>query len=113
MEQADEVGARADDEAVVGEGRVERARAAEPLALLEHEHREAAAGEIGRGSEPVVAPADDHDVPLASRQLGHRRRKTDAPEHRERVHGRQRNRTYPSHTAGSWALVHPSRTLRG
>jgi hypothetical protein len=38
VEQADDVGARAHDEALVGERALERARAAEPLAALEHEH---------------------------------------------------------------------------
>ena len=48
VEQADDVGARADRVAVVGERALERARAAEPLAALEHEHRLAGLGEVRR-----------------------------------------------------------------
>ena len=77
VEQADDVRARADDVARVGERALERARAAEPLAPLEHEDGLAGAGEVGRAREPVVAAADDHGVPLARGQLGDRRGQAD------------------------------------
>ncbi len=70
VEQADDVGARADR--VAGERLLERARAAEPLAALEHEHRLAGAGEVGGGGEAVVAAADDDDVPVLGGELGDR-----------------------------------------
>ena len=72
VEQADDVGARADDEALVGERALERAGAAQALAALEHEHRAAGAREVGRGGQAVVAAADDDGVPLARGELGQR-----------------------------------------
>ena len=48
VEQADDVGAGADDEVGVGERALERAGAAEPLAALEHEDGLAGLGEVGR-----------------------------------------------------------------
>jgi hypothetical protein len=63
VEEPDHVRARADLVAGVGERFVECAGAAEPLALLEHEHRLAGLGEVRRAREPVVATADDDDVP--------------------------------------------------
>ena len=79
VEQADDVGAGADHEALVGERALERAGAAELLAALEHEHRAAGPGEVGGGGEPVVAAADDDRVPVARGELGDRRRQADAP----------------------------------
>ena len=52
VEQADDVGARADDVARVGERLLQRARPAEPLAPLEHEHR---AARPGRGRRRTSA----------------------------------------------------------
>ena len=63
VEQADDVGAGADHEALVGERALERRRAAELLAALEHQHPLAGAREVGGGGEPVVAAADDDRVP--------------------------------------------------
>ena len=74
VEQADDVGARADDEALVGERALERAGAAQALAALEHEHRAAGAREVGRRGQAVVAAADDDGVPLARGELGQRLR---------------------------------------
>ena len=69
VEQAHDVGARAHDEVGVGERALERARAAEPLAALEHEHRLAGPGEVGRAGQPVVAAADHDGVPVARGEL--------------------------------------------
>ena len=68
VEQADDVGARADDVVGVGERALERAGAAEPLAALEHEHRLAGLGEVGGGGEAVVAAADDRPRPSCGRR---------------------------------------------
>ena len=78
VEQADDVGARADDEALVGERALERRRAAELLAPLEDEHPLAGLRQIGGGREPVVAAADDDRVPLARGELGDRLGQADA-----------------------------------
>ena len=80
VEQPDDVGAGADDKALVGEGTLERGRASEPLAPLEHEHRLAGPGEIGRCGETVVATPDDDRIPVASGQLGDRFRQPDLAE---------------------------------
>ena len=77
VEQADDVGAGADDVVGVGERALERARAAEPLAALEHEHGLAGAGEVGGAGEPVVAAADDDRVPVAGGELLHGRGQAD------------------------------------
>ena len=69
VQQADEVRARADDEAGIAERPFERARAADLIAALEHEHRPARPREVGGGGEPVVASADDDGVPGTRRQL--------------------------------------------
>ena len=69
VEQADDVGAGADDVVRVGERALERARAAEPLAALEHEHGLAGLGEVGRAGEAVVAAPDDDRVPVAGGEL--------------------------------------------
>ena len=68
VEQADDVGAGADDEALVGERPLQRAGAAEPLAALEHEHAAAGPRQVGGRGEAVVAAADDDRVPLAARR---------------------------------------------
>ena len=77
VEQADDVGARADDVARVAERPLERAGAAEPLAALEHEDRLAGAGEVRGAREAVVAAADDHGVPVAGGELGDGRGQAD------------------------------------
>ena len=77
VEQADDVGAGADDVVGVGERALERARAAEPLAPLEHEHGLAGPGEVGRAGEAVVAAADDDRVPVAGGELLHGRGQPD------------------------------------
>ena len=69
VEQADDVGAGADDEVGVVERALERAGAAEPLAALEHEDALAGLGEVGGGGEAVVAAADDDRVPVACGEL--------------------------------------------
>ncbi len=74
VEQADDVGAGADHEALVGEGALQRAGAAEPLAALEHEHAAPGPGQVGGGGEAVVAAADDDRVPLARGELAERLR---------------------------------------
>ena len=65
----DDVRARADEVAVVGERPVQRGGAAELLAGLQHEHGTPGAGEVGGRGEPVVAAADHHDVPPPGGQL--------------------------------------------
>ncbi len=69
VEQADDVGAGADDEVGVGERALERAGAAEPLAALEDEHGLAGLGEVGGAGEAVVAAADDDGVPVLGGEL--------------------------------------------
>ena len=70
VENADDVGAGADDVALVGEWPLERAGAADALAPLEHEDALALARQVRGCGQPVVAPADDDDVPVARRELG-------------------------------------------
>src|SRR4051794_11503758 len=72
VEEADHVGARAHDEAPVRERALERARAAQALAALEHEHGAAGARQVGRGGQPVVAATDHDGVPVARGELGQR-----------------------------------------
>ena len=82
VEQADDVGAGADDVALVGERPLERAGPAELLSALEHEHRASRPREIGRGGQAVVTAADDDRVPVAGRELGRRRRQADPAQRR-------------------------------
>src|SRR5439155_10366604 len=63
MEQPDEVRARADHETWIAERPLERARATDLIAPLEHEHRPARPRQVGGGGEPVVTAADDDGVP--------------------------------------------------
>ena len=77
VEQADDVGAGADDVVGVGERALERARAAEPLAALEHEHGLAGPREVGGAGQAVVAAADDDRVPVAGGELLHGRGQAD------------------------------------
>ena len=69
VQQADEVRARADHEAGIAERPFERARAADLIAPLEHEHRPARPREVGGGGESVVTRADNDGVPRLRRQL--------------------------------------------
>ena len=71
VEQADHVGARRHHVPLVGERPLEGAGAAEPLPPLEHEHRLAGPGQVGRGGQAVVAAADHDDVPGRGGQLRH------------------------------------------
>ena len=81
MQEADQVGARADQVPGVGEGLLEGARPTEPLALLEHEHRAAGPGQVGGRGQAVVAAADDHGVPATAGQLVHPGGPADPAEH--------------------------------
>ncbi len=74
VEQADDVGAGTDDEALVSERALERRGAAQPLPALEHQHALAGTGQVGRGRQAVVPATHDDDVPVARRQVLHRRR---------------------------------------
>ncbi len=80
VEQADDVGARANHVAVVGEGPFERRRTTEALATLEHEHGLPRLCEISRGRQAVMATADDDRVPVALRQIRDRLRQPDLAE---------------------------------
>ncbi len=80
VEQAEHVGARRDDDPVVVERALERRRAAEPVAALEHEHALAGAGQVGGGGQAVVAAADDHRVPVPRGHLGDGHRQPDLAE---------------------------------
>ena len=80
VEQADDVGARADHEALVGERALQGAGAAEPLAALEHEHAAPGPRQVGGRGEPVVAAADDDRVPVAGGEVGDRLRQPDLAE---------------------------------
>ncbi len=71
VEQAHHVGAGRHHVPLVGEGPLEGAGAAEPLPPLEHEHRLAGPGQVGRGGQAVVATTDHHDVPGPGGQLRH------------------------------------------
>ena len=61
VQEPGEVGAGRDR--VAGPRLLERARAADLLAALEHEYAAAGAGEVGGRGQPVVAGADDDGVP--------------------------------------------------
>ena len=80
VEQADDVGAGADDVTVVGEGALEGAGAAEPLAALENEDAAPGPRQVGGRGEAVVAAADDDHVPLAGGEVAERLRQPDLPE---------------------------------
>ena len=80
VEQADDVGAGADDVAVVVERALQRAGAAEPLAALEHEHAAPGPRQVGGRGEAVVAAADDDHVPLAGGEVAERLRQPDLAE---------------------------------
>ena len=70
VQQPGEVGAGRDREA--RPRLLERARAADLVAALEHEHAAPGAGEVGGGGQPVVARADDDGVPAPGGQIGGR-----------------------------------------
>ena len=70
VQQPGEVGAGRDR--VARPGLLERARAADLVAALEHEHAAPGAGEVGGGGEAVVAGADDDRVPAPGGELGGR-----------------------------------------
>jgi hypothetical protein len=80
VQQPDHVGARAHQPGGVGEGLLERAGAAEPVAALQHHHGPAGAGEIGGRGEPVVPAADDHRVPAPGGEVGRCHRQPDLAE---------------------------------
>ena len=80
VEQADHVGAGADHVALVGEGPLQRAGAAEPLAPLSTRTRSPGPRQVGGRREPVVAAADDDRVPVALGELGHRLGQPDLPQ---------------------------------
>ncbi len=81
VEQADDVGAGTDDEALVGE-RAARACAAPPSRSRRSSTSTRLAGlrKVRRGGEAVVAAADDHRVPVPLGELRHRLGKPDLPE---------------------------------
>ena len=68
MEEADEVGTRADVPGGIGEGLLQGARTAQPVLRFEHEHPTAGASEVGAGGQPVVAAPDDDHLPGSSDQ---------------------------------------------
>ena len=81
VEQAEHVGAGADDEALVGEGALQRAGAAEPLAALEDEHD---CARRGRGRRPRSGRCGRRRRSTASQSrdghLGDRHRQPDLAE---------------------------------
>ena len=77
VEQADDVGAGADQVARVRKRLLQRARSADPLPSLEHQHRAAGSRQIGGSREPVVPPADHDRVPVPGGQLAERGRQPD------------------------------------
>ena len=77
VEQADDVGARADPVGLVGERGLQGAGPTQALAGLEHQHRLPGSGQIGRRREAVVATTDHDGVPVASGQVGHRHGQAD------------------------------------
>ena len=85
VQQADYIGAGADYVALVREGALERAGAAEAVTALEHEDLLAGPGEVGGRRQAVVAAADDDRVPLARGELGERRRQPDLPGQRGHI----------------------------
>ncbi len=72
VEQSDDIGAGADQVAIVGERLLEGAGAAELIAALEHEDFASGSRQVSGCREAVVAAADDDRVPFARRQLGDR-----------------------------------------
>ena len=70
VQEPGEVGARRDR--VARPRLLERARAADLVAALEHEHAAAGAGEVGGGGQPVVPRADDDGVPAPGGEFGGR-----------------------------------------
>jgi len=78
VEQANEVGARADDERGIVEGVLERAGAADPVTRLEHQHRATCPSQVGGCGQAVVAGSDHNGVPGGGSDFGrhrHARRK--------------------------------------
>ena len=65
----------------VVKGLLERARAAELVSPLEHQRPPAGPGQIGRGSQAVVAAADDDRIPVVRRERGHGLREAYAAEY--------------------------------
>jgi len=90
VEQADHVGAGADQVARIGERLLERAGTAELLASLEHQRGASGAGEVGGRGEAVVTPADHDRVPVAGGELTKGRRQPDPAEHSGDVDGAHR-----------------------
>ncbi len=77
VEQSDDVGAGTDQVARVRKRLLERARSADPLLALEHQHRAARSRQIGGSGEPVVPSADHDRVPVPGGQLAERGRQPD------------------------------------
>ena len=77
IEEPDDVGARTDPVLGLGERLLQRARAAEPLAALQDEHRLAGLRQVGGARQAVVATADDDHVPRPGGELGDRGRQPD------------------------------------
>jgi hypothetical protein len=73
VEQPDEVRARAHHEPIVRERALERARAADLRAALEHDDPEAGAREVHGTGEAVVTAAHHDRVPPQPRELLQRR----------------------------------------
>src|SRR5438477_763560 len=87
VEQAHEVGAGADEVALVRERPVERACPAELPTPFQDEHGAPGPGQVGGRRQPVVAPAHHHGVPATSGELGERAREPDTPVTLAHAHG--------------------------
>jgi hypothetical protein len=94
VQQRDDVRARADQVALVGEGPLQRRGPAELRAPLQHQHRPSGAGEVGRRGQPVVPAADDDGVPAPGGELGDRGGQADAAQ--DVVHAGHGGRRYRS-----------------
>ena len=82
VEHPDHVRARAHQVVGLRERLLQRARAAEVVSTLQHQHRLPGPRQVRRRGEAVVASADDDRIPVARRELGDRRGQPDLSERR-------------------------------
>jgi hypothetical protein len=80
VQQADQVGTRADQPGRITERLLERARTAELLPSLQDEHTATLPGQVRGCGQPVVPASDHHHVPASPGQIGQWGRQPDPPE---------------------------------